>query len=593
MKLNINTSVTIRNNVGIEEIGAVLQNFTDQPLYVIGWELTSTLPGTGYYELVKFDKYFHLRYMENGSIVYMIYCFDKKVANDLLCKKSKPDSCVTVTNKLKTPKEFSNYADYYKNATKKSLSVNISPIKNNKKSFNLGGGTNLEISFCPEGRLLGKISRKPSKNEFDVNIEKMITNIDNKIEKVKEIILVQCVSCSRNGIIECEYCGNKVCKNCLYCDVFHRKNCCKPCYDEKIMIGNFGKRYMNLKTPDIPPPKPINGDEIKEMEETFGYVESENSEESEEFELEESENSEETDIMAQSRINETESLVSAILEARKRKRNPKSPSDSKNVDEFLASLLKKKLKTKKSTSIEIPSVILPSIPTQRIFLPKVTLKYLDESLRKLVIETATEIKNEDSTTGTFYYSGGTFSVLMDTKNIYSVYDCDNRISIPRLDPAIFKCEYKNNPGYLPIAQFKIIDYKLGFYDLNDPYKKLTKSSTSRNEYEKINNKLFSVWDSDIYFSVSTLYTDIVYDLYTDVSIFYPVDKGDSIDIFKLKTGTTSLFPIDDNKSDTIDKYIVQALSEANDIKTKGDGVVVIKKVMDEMENTSGIDNKLK
>jgi len=362
------------------------------------------------------------------------------------------------------------------------------------------------------------------------------------------------------------------------------------------MRGNFGKRYMNLKTPDILPTKPINNNEIKEMEETFGYVESEKVEE---FELEESENSEEfeyteeTDIMvqsimAQSRINETESLVSAILEARKRKRNP---SDLKNVDEFFTSLLKKKLKTKKS--IEIPSVILPSIPTQRIFLPKVTLGHLDEPLRNLVIETAIEIKNEDSTTGTFYYSGGTFSVLMDTKNIYSVYDWDNRLSLPRLDPEVFKCEYKNNPGYLPIAQFKIIDYKLGFYDLNDPYKKLTKSNTSRNEYEKINNKLFSVWESDIYFSVSTLYTDIVYDLYTDVSIFYPVDKGDSIDIFKLKTGTTSLFPIDDDKSDTIDKRIVSILSDANNIKDKGDGVVVIKKVMDEMENVCGIDNKLK
>jgi len=555
MKLNINTSVTIRNNVGIKEIGSVLQNFTDQPLYVIGGELTSTLPGTGYYELEKFDECFHLRDIRNGT---MVYCFDKKVANDLLDRKQ---PCVTVTNKLKTPKEFNNYADYYKNATKKSLDVSISPIKNIKRNFNLDSETNLEISFCPEGRLLGKISIKPSKNEFDVNIEKMITNIDTEkeLEKAKDIVL-------------------------------------ELDENEKEMRGNFGKRYMNLKTPDILPTKPINNNEIKEMEETFGYVESEKVEE---FELEESENSEEfeyteeTDIMvqsimAQSRINETESLVSAILEARKRKRNP---SDLKNVDEFFTSLLKKKLKTKKS--IEIPSVILPSIPTQRIFLPKVTLGHLDEPLRNLVIETAIEIKNEDSTTGTFYYSGGTFSVLMDTKNIYSVYDWDNRLSLPRLDPEVFKCEYKNNPGYLPIAQFKIIDYKLGFYDLNDPYKKLTKSNTSRNEYEKINNKLFSVWESDIYFSVSTLYTDIVYDLYTDVSIFYPVDKGDSIDIFKLKTGTTSLFPIDDDKSDTIDKRIVSILSDANNIKDKGDGVVVIKKVMDEMENVCGIDNKLK
>jgi len=185
MKLNINTSVTIRNNVGIKEIGSVLQNFTDQPLYVIGGELTSTLPGTGYYELEKFDECFHLRDIRNGT---MVYCFDKKVANDLLDRKQ---PCVTVTNKLKTPKEFNNYADYYKNATKKSLDVSISPIKNIKRNFNLDSETNLEISFCPEGRLLGKISIKPSKNEFDVNIEKMITNIDTEkeLEKAKDIVL--------------------------------------------------------------------------------------------------------------------------------------------------------------------------------------------------------------------------------------------------------------------------------------------------------------------------------------------------------------------------------------------------------------------
>ena len=134
MKLNFNTSVTIRNNIGIEEIGAVLQNFTDQPLYVIGGKLTSILPGTGCYELVKFDKCFHLRDVGNGT---MVYCFDKKVANDLLRKKSKSE-----TNKLKIPKEFNNYADYYKNATK-SLDVSISPIK--KRNFNLGGDTNILV----------------------------------------------------------------------------------------------------------------------------------------------------------------------------------------------------------------------------------------------------------------------------------------------------------------------------------------------------------------------------------------------------------------------------------------------------------------
>lgn len=80
---DINTPVSISNGIDLTDLGAVLQTFTSQYLYVTNGKLRSVDKVTDLkpsHSLIKFEGYFHLC---NNTNQNMLYCYKKELADYL------------------------------------------------------------------------------------------------------------------------------------------------------------------------------------------------------------------------------------------------------------------------------------------------------------------------------------------------------------------------------------------------------------------------------------------------------------------------------------------------------------------------------
>jgi len=480
--LTIDTKLTIPNGIDIVQLGAILQNFTDDYLYVILGNLCSvsdfsTLE-TGY-KLAGHDGGFELSKDESP----IIYCYRKDLLNYLVSS----DNILGQVSRSDPRKEYeTNFTELCnRNSKKFSDESGIASKFFGNVIEQEDDESYPEVDF----KYLAELDKK-DKDLYKTEQEK--TKLKNKETKLK----------------------NKETK------LKNKETKLKK--KQPVPIKKNKKEGKPKKTVKFNPKisNPI-----------------ENSEECSE------------DAMAQSRINSSRALVEAIKQNRKKRRQGTEKfseslqsSEEGKVCSVVAGLLKTKAANKQKQDIsddkidvednnDKEKINLPEPVLPRFYSDKGELFSLPEDLKNYIAKIVFKDGN-----GTFYFDGAT--IRIEDGN---VYDLDNVMNVPRLNPKKFSETWDGKPGSLPIAQFKITQYHYKLFiepKINtwSPTKNFTEFNLNENNIREFCKQLVSEHSK-------LIFGDIVFDIFeefgtvtikvlehpdsnTTLSLFHPVDLDD-------------------------------------------------------------------
>ena len=483
MEFDIQTKIFLPNEVDLKTIGAILQHFTSKYLYVSNGKLygVNKVKDLDFScKLVGFSEgCFELKHKG-----FPFYCFHRELS-DYLCKERSPSTNESIGEKF----SHNRPARKSKQAEKKEFDVQklvqeglvlptidkgkqkekLEELKN-KREQEREQKRELKRKLLREKRAINKKKKEERQKErnrkqksrvqpvgcfqlpslpvmrLDPEDDSPMFNDEKRVSNETKFanFLATLNSDNDDSDFDNESSDNKPCSlHTILRDSITEKK------EQKVTLNSLLKLGSPRNVADVssfPHSEPIPVDDNADSEEeTFSGESPKQTETKQEMESEEEE-----DPMVQSRKNATQSIAEAIRQKKNRKVTPppETPPEEVSPEEIVFSEERASDEDSKET------VPLPVIP--RKFVDEVPLSSLPKELQNVIANLFfDESYLEESII--FHYEGGMF--VMETKNgIASVFDTENVLNLPRLNPKNYSGRNDGTPESLPIAQFKSQTY---------------------------------------------------------------------------------------------------------------------------------------